>query len=270
MQLKALLFTALLVGSAVAFAQGKGNLPEPPKGYFGLLIAPPRYELVLTPGERVKKEFAVVAKGYDHAIRAAVAVQDWTLSPEGKIIALNPGQNPYSAAPWVQTALDPLSLEPDKPIVLPFEVRVPKAGLSGSYWTAVTFTTESPPHKNKRGIAVVNRLRIWGIVYVTIAGTEAPGAEIANFGFGSEKKNLILDVQNTGNVYLRLHGTLTYKDQSGKTIKAEKLPERVLLRDLLVRYRIPVKAVPKEAVVASVEVTAKGLTSPLYAEVALK
>lgn len=245
-------------------------MPQPPAGYFGLLITPPHYEFVLAPDERVKREFAVAAQGFTRTVRSSPAVTDWTLTPEGKILALSPGQNPYSATSWIKTSLDPLSLEPGKSIVLPFEVRVPKAGLSGSYWTAVTFTTESPPHKNKRGIAVVNRLRIWGIVYVTIAGTEAPGAEIANFGFGPEKKNLILDVQNTGNVYLRLHGTLTYKDQSGKTIKTEKLPERVLLRDLLVRYRIPVKAVPEEAVVASVEVTAKGLTSPLYAEVALK
>ena len=252
----------------MAFAQSEA--PEPPPGYKGILIAPPRYELVLAPGNQERKEFVVLAKGYDKAMTVEVAVMDWTTNLEGGLVPLERGQNPYSAADWIEVALDPLSLNPDEPITVPFSVRVPKGPVEGSYWAAITFSTEPVPAKTNKGVAVLNRLRIWGIVYVTIAGTEEPRADIANFSFGPEKKNLILDVQNTGNVYLRLHGTLTYKDKSGKTIKAEKLPERVLLRDLLVRYRIPMTAVPEDAVVASVEVTAKGLTSPLYAEVALK
>ena len=263
-----LLVAALLLGSAVLSSSSKP--PEPPPGYKGILISPPRYELVLNFGTRARKEFTVLAKGFGKAITAEVALMDWTFSPEGRLVPLEPGQNRYSAARWIEVVLDPLSLKPDEPFSLPFSVQVPAGPYSGSYWAAITFATRPAPAKNKKGITVLNRLRIWGIVYVTIAGTEEPGAEIANFGFGPEKKNLILDVQNTGNVYLRLHGTFTYKDESGKTIKAEKLPERVLLRDLLVRYRIPVTAVPEDAVVASVEVTAKGLPSPLYAEVALK
>jgi len=262
-------FAALLFGGAF-FAFAQSGVPEPPPGYKGILIAPPRYELVLAPGELERRKFAVLAKGYGKVVTVEVAVMDWTTNLEGGLVPLERGQNPHSAADWVEVALDPLSLNPDEPITVPFSVRVPKGPVQGSYWTAITFSTEPAPTKANKGVAVLNRLRIWGIVYVTIAGTEEPGARIANFVIGPEKKNFILDVQNTGNVYLRIHGTLTYKDESGKMLKAEKLPERVLLRDLLVRYRIPVKAVPKEAVVASVEVTAKGLTSPLYAEVALK
>ena len=259
---------ALLLGSApLVLSQAP---EEPPRGYRGILIAPPRYELVLAPGERARKAFAVLAKGFGQAVTVEVAPMDWTLSPEGKLVPLAPGQGPYSAARWVEVALDPLALKPEEPVRLPFGVRVPPGPYAGSYWTAITFATKPAPAKSRRGVAVLNRLRIWGIVYVTVAGTERPGAEIANFDLDAEKGELILDVQNTGNVYLRLRATLTYKDESGRTIKAEKLPERVLLRDLLVRYRIPLVKAPEGAVAASVEVTAKGLASPLYAEVALK
>ena len=256
----------LLLGSASAQSNG----PEVPPGFHGILIAPPRYELKLPVGARKRQQFSILAKGYRRKVTTRVQVMDWAEDIEGRLVPLPSEENPYSAASWIKVSLNPLHLNPDEPVIVPFEVHVPPGPFAGSYWAAITFSTEPAPAKANKGVTVLNRLRIWGIVYVTIAGTEEPGAEISNFGFGPEKKNLILDVQNTGNVYLRLHGTLTYKDKSGKTIKAEKLPERVLLRDLLVRYRIPVKAVPKEAVVASVEVTAKGLTSPLYAEVALK
>jgi len=257
----------LLGGALFAFAQ----VPEPPPGYRGLLIAPPRYELTLAKGDRVRKEFAILAKGYGDAVTAEVAVLDWGENAEGGLIPLAPGANPYSAARWIKVALDPLSLKPDEPVAVPFEVAVPEgAPLEGSYWAAITFATKPAPVKNRRGVAVVNRLRIWGVVYVTIAGTERPDAAIQAFDLDPGKEALLLDVVNKGNVYLRLHPSLVFRDARGKAVKSQKLAERVLLRDGLIRYRIPLKDVPKEAVVASVEVEAKGLVAPLYAEVALK
>jgi len=261
---------ALLVGSAAAFTQktGEARPPRLPEGYAGILIAPPRYELVLAPDERVRKEFAILAKGYRRTITTEVAVMDWTENSEGGLVPLDPGSNPYSAASWIRVALDPLSLKPDEPISVPFEVVVPKEPLEGSYWAAITFTTKPAPVKNKRGVAVVNRLRIWGIVYVTIAGTEKPEAEIQNFAIN--KNTIVLDVVNKGNVYLRLHPELYFWDAKGEVVQSKKLPEKVLLREGLIRYLIPLKEAPKEAVVASVQVEAKGLISPLYAEVALR
>jgi len=259
-----LLLAPLIWGAIFAYAQA----PEPPPGYRGLLIAPPRYELTLLQGDRVRKEFAILAKGYGRAITAEVAVMDWEENVEGGLIPLEPGVNPYSAARWIKVALDPPSLKPDEPVSVPFEVVVPEGPFEGSYWAAITFATKPAPVKNKQGIAVVNRLRIWGIVYVTIAGTEKPEAEIQNFAV--DENAIVLDVVNKGNVYLRLHPELYFRDAKGEVVQSKKLPEKVLLREGLIRYRIPLKEVPKEAVVAAVQVEAKGLISPLYAEVALK
>jgi len=259
----------LLLLLAALPARGEAPVAAPP-GYVGLIIAPPRYELTLSPGSRLRRDFAVTARGYERAQTAAVAVQDWLLSPEGRLVPVPEGQNPYSARNWVRVSATSLTLKPGQAIEIPFEVQVPTNAPPGSYWTAITATVQPPPVKRPKGLVLVNRLRIWGVVYVTIAGTEQPDAAIQAFDLDPEKKALVLDVVNKGNVYLRLHPSLVFRDARGKAIKSEKLAERVLLRDGLVRYRIPLKDVPKEAVVAAVEVEAKGLVAPLYAEVALR
>jgi len=127
-----------------------------------------------------------------------------------------------------------------------------------------------PTQKPEKGILVLNRVRIWGIVYVTIAGTERPGAKVQLFEYLPDKKTLLLDIQNTGNVYLRLKPLLTYKNAAGEVVATKELSEKVLLRDHTLRYRIPANEIPEDAVLASVVISAKGLSVPLYAETTLK
>jgi len=128
--------------------------------------------------------------------------------------------------------------------------------LNGSYWAAANFVT-TPPNQDQNATVLI-RVAANYIIYVTIAGTERPGAKITRFD--REGDHLV--------------GSLKFLNPEGKTVGAQKLPERVLLRDGLARMKLKLpKDLPQDAVIAAVEVYAKKplpLPERLYAEVALR
>ena len=231
-------------------------------------ISPPRFEWSTEAGS--VKTGRVTIFTTEKEVRIIPEIVDWSLSPTGSVVVLPRGAHPYSASDWINLATDPFTLQKGRDIVISFSVRIPR-NVDGSYWAALSFTT-TPSLVRQGELAYEVRVRTLSIVYITIAGTERPGAKITRFD--REGDHLVLDVENTGNTYLRLEGELKFLNPEGKTVGAEKLPERVLLRDGLARMKLKLpKDLPKDAVIAAVEVYAKKpvpLPERLYAEVALR
>ncbi|WP_287372789.1 hypothetical protein [Oceanithermus sp.] len=244
----------------------------------GIGVAPPRFELVLAPGESTTENAAVFSKNTPDQ-QITVSIVDWTSRPDGSLVALEPGSVPYSASHWILANLDPFTLERDGAHSIRFTVSAPAdPNLEGSYWAALAFTTEPRP-VNRKGIVALMRTRALVIVYVTVQGTEQPAAELQGVtvvtGEEDGKRFLVADVANSGNVYLRLNGELRFVDTAGEVVRRVPLPERVLLREGLVRYRLPFpEDLPQGAILAQVEIQPQGPAGgyggpPLYGEVAL-
>ena len=236
----------------------------------GIGVAPPHHELTLAHSARQTVEVKVFTTE-ETTLQVFARFMDWTMQPDGTVVELSPGNNPYSALNWLQANLDPFAITKDRFRAIKITVSLPNnPTLAGSYWAAVHFVT-TPPHQNPKNTVLI-RVAANYIIYVTIAGTERPGAKITRFD--REGDHLVLDVENTGNTYLRLEGSLKFLNPEGKTVGAQKLPERVLLRDGLARLKLKLpKDLPKDAVIAAVEVYAKKpvpLPERLYAEVALR
>ncbi len=234
----------------------------------GIGVAPPHDELSLARGERKTVEVTVFTTE-ETPLQVFARFIDWTMKPDGTVVEVE--SQPYSAKPWLKAALDPFEIQKGRYRKIPITVEVPNdPSLNGSYWAAANFVT-TPPNQDKNATVLI-RVAANYIVYVTIAGTERPGAKITRFD--REGDHLVLDVENTGNTYLRLEGSLKFLNPEGKTVGAQKLPERVLLRDGLARLKLKLpKDLPKDAVIAAVEVYAKKpvpLPERLYAEVALR
>ena len=175
---------------------------------------------------------------------------------------------------------DPFVVREGRPFETKFTMQLPEtAGLEGSYWTAVAFTTE-PRAGTEKGLAARFRTRVLAIVYVTIQGTEQPSAELQGVTVVTDGKDgrryLVADVANTGNVYLRLNGELRFVNTAGKVARRVKLPERVLLREGLVRYRLALpEDLPEDAILAQIEIQPQGPAKsyggpPLYGEVSIQ
>ncbi|WP_457637335.1 hypothetical protein [Oceanithermus sp.] len=90
------------------------------------------------------------------------------------------------------------------------------------------------------------------------------------------KKYVVADVVNKGNVYLRLNGELRFVNAKGEVVRRKALPERVLLRDGLVRYKLALpEDLPEDAILAQIEIQPQGPAKsyggpPLYGEVSLQ
>ncbi len=237
----------------------------------GIGVAPPRFTFTATPGQTLTETVSVFAAKASKTI-IMPAVVAWTLSPSGDLITLPPGALPYDASSWVTVADNPFGLTANKPLEVRFSIRVPKGVGYGTYWTALSFTTKVQPGLHK-GVAVAVRTQILAVVYINIAGTLDSAAKISGF-FVERGKNgartLVADVQNTGNAVLRLKGKMVFTGVSGKSVESLALPVRVLLRNNLVRYKVPMpRDLPKDTVLASLELSGAG-PSPLYAEVPLE
>jgi hypothetical protein len=245
----------------------------------GIGVAPPRFELVLAPGDSVTQSVTVFSKNTpDQTIE--VGLFDWMVGPEGAISVTPPATTPYSASPWIDVALDPFLLQNNSTHQIRFSVTLPDSPtLRGSYRAALAFTTQ-PRATLEQGVAARMRTRALAIVYVTVQGTEQPAAELQGVAVVADeaagKRYLVADVVNTGNVYLRLFGELRFVDAAGEVARRIELPERVLLREGLVRYRIPLpEDLPRDIVLAQIEVQPQGPAGsyggpPLYGEVAFE
>ena len=245
----------------------------------GVAVAPPRLELVASPGSTVTREVAVFARGAGEQ-RIVPGVHGWTLDPAGRLVLQDGTNAAFDASNWVSTTYNPFTLRADEPVNVKFEVALPDTpALEGSYWTALSFTTEPKPGKYK-GVSVLVNTRALAVVYVTIQGTEQPSAELQGVTVVSDEKGgrryLVADVANTGNVYLRLNGELRFVSTAGEVARRTPLPERVLLREGLVRYRLALpEDLPEDTILAQVEIQPQGPAGgyggpPLYGEVNLK
>ncbi len=226
----------------------------------GIGVAPPRFELVLPPGASTTESVVVFSRNTPDQ-RIDVAQVDWLNGVDGALRVLPPGTAPYSAADWLQTSVDPFTLERDGAHAVRFTVTVPEAALEGSYWTGLAFTTEPRPVE-REGLTALMRTRAVAVVYVTIQGTERPAAEITGVEVQEVPEKgrfVVVDVVNRGNVYLRLNGELRFVGATGEVVWRGPLPERVLLRDGVTRYTLPVpEGLPDDVVLAAVEIVPKG------------
>ncbi|XOB98744.1 hypothetical protein ACMC9I_01225 [Deinococcota bacterium DY0809b] len=197
------------------------------------------------------------------------------------VVFENDNQTPaYSAAPWISIGYDPLRLEPDKPVTVRFGVQVPAdPALTGSYRAALAFSTQPQPGVHE-GVSALINVRVLSVVYITIKGTEQPAAELQGVTVvadeDSGKRYLVADVVNTGNVYLRLNGELRFVNTAGEVAQRLELPERVLLREGVVRYRLAFpEDLPDDVILAQIEIQPQGPAGgyggpPLYGEVPLR
>ncbi len=210
---------------------------------------------------------------------------DWTLTPQGRLVVAGNSSSAqsnyikYSLASWLQLSYNPFELSPDNPVKVKFTVTVPGSpSLNGSYWAALAFSTKPKPGKFE-GISVLVNTRVLSVVYVTIQGTEKPASELQGVSLQTDdqgKKYVVADVVNKGNVYLRLNGELRFVNAKGEVVRRKALPERVLLRDGLVRYKLALpEDLPEDAILAQIEIQPQGPAKsyggpPLYGEVSLQ
>lgn len=192
-------------------------------------VSPPRLELVARPGETLTAGIAVLTQATTEQ-RVAVEIGDWELSPDGQVLLLPAGSVETSASSWLEPEASSVVVPPNSQRDYRIAVTVPAdAPVDGTY-QAMVFFTVVPPDAERDGVGVVTTTRIGVAVYVTVAGTERPAAELVDL-YRRDDASLTLVVANTGNTVLRLGGGIELRDEAGTVREVLQVPDVPVLRD---------------------------------------
>jgi P pilus assembly chaperone PapD len=204
----------------------------------GFLVTPPRFELLMTPGQSKTYTLSVVNTDSASTLRLKAMVMDWTMKPNGQTAYPRPGTLFQSCTRWIEVNPAEFEVAPGMEQLVRFTVIVPDSTF-GSYWSMIYFESQ-PDTAQQAMIGIVMKARVGSAVYVTIQGTEVRQAELTGFSYRRKdagNHEYRLQVKNTGNVHLRPKGSLLIRSADNTAVATLAITDELVLpgaqRDLV-------------------------------------
>ncbi len=158
------------------------------------------------------------------SIRLRVYAVDWTLDRSGKPIFVAPGSQPDSCSSWIKISPVELEIPAGQSSQVRYTVSVPP-GTQGTFRSMIMFETAPEPTKAGPRVMVVNG-RIGSALYVAV-GPQVKRMRVVSFS--ATPQNVMLTLENTGNTYARLKGSLQFQDATNHMVQQVALPGAVVL-----------------------------------------
>lgn len=206
--------------SAVAQGNQSGG------GGQGLEISPPLLNLKADPGQVLKAEINVRNVTKDSLVVKA-QFEDFVASGEDgqpKILLESDEQSPYSIKDWISSPSD-VTLKPGERKTIKVDISVPNDAGPGGHYGVVRFTG-TPPELEGTGVSL--SASVGTLILVGVSGDVKESAKIVElFAERNGKKsgvfeygplNLVLRVENDGNIHFQPKGTLQVTDTFGRTV----------------------------------------------------
>jgi len=192
--------------------------PQPAEAQ-GIAISPPNFNLTLARGDSTTAEFTLSNRALDQT-QVNVEVVDWTMNLAGDITFLPPGSQPRSAARFITLSQNQLNLEPEGEVLLRFTVALPNdTSLQGGYMALIVFTTS--PTASTEQIGISFSAQIAAGVNIVVEGTalaQGQPIRLETAATPQGTRQVVVTFQNTGNVLLRVTGTLSLRDLFGDPV----------------------------------------------------
>lgn len=192
-------------------------------------MSPARVEQEVEPGSVVKGHFDLGTQG-DHDVEARLYLTDLVILEDGSFNFVEPGQTQYSASTWVRLSTDHVTVKPDVPLSVDYEIEVPEDAEAGGHYAVIFAEVEQ---EGEQGVVLAGRVGLQ--LLLTVPGDVTQHLIVGSitappvlFGFGSEKATL--EVVNDGNVhaipagYMRLAGGIPAVDQHRDFERVTLLP----------------------------------------------
>ncbi len=172
-----------------------------------------------TPGGTYRGTLVVRNSGTT-AVDVKLHRTDYAFSADGRSSFATPGQVPRSNAPWVRLAREQIRLAPGERGSVDYEVRVPNdTQLTGTYWSAVMIEqvggAEQGGANRDVQIRQIVRYAIQVITEIGETGTSAIAFSNAHLSNADGKRELSVDVENTGERWLQAQVWLELHDADG-------------------------------------------------------
>lgn len=202
-----LLASYLIVDGSGAYAQG-----------FAALVSPPRFELSVKAGERLREVLEISNAGAQ-AARFRVKTADWALD-KNAAVAFDDSLQPGSCRPWVAIERRDITVPAGGKYRYRFEVAPPAEAVAGECRFALLIEGDDQSVRASDNVSFPVSGRIGVIIYVSVGNTE-PKLEVVETRVGKVNGELVplVIVRNTGNAHGRLTGFLSGTDAAGKNLE---------------------------------------------------
>lgn len=221
--------TSALIGAAlVGLSFGTAHIA----GAFGVGVQPSTVEMTIKPGDRQRQVVTIGNVHKTKTINLTIALADWSLDENGKLVLTAPGETSRSAADWVRFSPASVTLKPETSQDVIVEISAPmKISGRGDHRFALLATTMLP-ELDKRGdvSGVWNRYQLASLFYLTLTPSSSdPVIQTVSF-IGGDAPMLSMEIKNEGDAHARLQGTARIKNALGETVSETPLSTVVLDR----------------------------------------
>ena len=186
-------------------------------------VSPPLLELSVPAGGLQLFELTVVNSG-DKPVKIRCCAMDMRLEPDGSVTLLKASASSQSLAQWITLDKNEFGLEPGKMQSIQGKLTVPRGSRGGRY-AVIVFETSSPDIREARGRGkILLGARLGTILMLSIPHTLKEKGRIGAIEWearGDSKPHPILftlSFKNTGNVHLRIRGSIVIKNKEGRII----------------------------------------------------
>lgn len=197
---------------------------------FTAAISPPRFELAIKPGERVRQTMEITNPNSQSA-RFRIKTADWFLDADGGLAFFDELQ-PGSCRPWVALEAREITVGASGKYRYRFEITAPEGAASGECRFAMLIEGDDQPvQAGDLSFPVSGRIGV--IVYASV-GDAAPQLEV----LGARMRTLdgvtlpVVDVRNKGKAHGRISGFLSGTDASGKKLDFDPVTLPILPGEL--------------------------------------
>lgn len=183
-----------------------------------ITLVPPSLEFSVRPGDTVKTKI----KLYNEKSEAAdLAVSTANFSAKGE--EGDPNFNftgPITdLASWIRIEGESFAVGPNEAIEVPVTISIPPNAEPGGHYAGLFFGTN--PNKNAEGNTVQLATKIGSLVIIRVEGDIRESALIKSFTIAPNVRlnrlpaNVVIRIQNNGNVHVRPTGTVTIRNMFG-------------------------------------------------------
>jgi hypothetical protein len=185
---------------------------------FALAVSPPRFELQVKPGERLRQILEISNASRD-ATALTAKTADWRIEPDDSVNFQDDLQ-PGSCRPWVALERRELSITSGRPFRFRFEVSVPADAPVGECRFAILLEGQEQLGSAVGGPPIPFSARLGVVVYLMI-GNAAPDLAVTGSAVRSINGKLtpVVLVRNSGNAHGRLSGFLSGTDSAGRALE---------------------------------------------------
>lgn len=193
---------------------------------FSAFVTPPRFELQVQPGERLRQVLEIQHAGGQTG-RFRVYTNDWRFRSDSTV-EFSDALSPDSCRPWVAVERRELMIEPGARFRYRFEISVPPDTPPGECRFALMIEgSDAAQVEGALNFPVGGRIAV--IVYAAIGGA-APRLSMEPAGVRDFNGQPLpqLTVRNAGNAHGRLQGFVSGRDAGGQRIELGPIDAPIL------------------------------------------